>query len=359
MEIYGYIPIQPQFIPNNTIIKENKLFVSGSTIESNDPNINDKVNLVVIAKCIISSNMPLVDGVTSTDKFNKTNSVESSIIADFKNGVISNSSDIKVLDKDGNIQTISNLEGIIVNYVDKDHTSKLVDTILDDVSKVIDEIKVPNVDMDNIFDRDGLLYENYYKSNNNDEIYKISNGSVVEKDIRINGVDKKTLEWNGTFPLDQMIKTIKSNLDILLENGLIKGDQYSIYYTNQFNQALQLATDLEKHRITLYEQSSQFRINNAVNFSVTMLNAKISSLKLLTDTQLGIVNKSLARMQTKLYHIQGQGFKSNSMYKLFDSQLSGISSSFSSGMLETPPLAYNNTDLLELYSSVNNLMIEC
>lgn len=359
MEIYGYIPIQPQFIPNDTIIKENKLFVSGSTIVNDDPNVNDKVNLVVIAKCIVSSNMPTVDGVTSQDKFNKTNSIESSIIAEYKNGMISNSTNIKVLDKNGNVQVISNLEGIIVNYIDKDTTSNLVDNTLDDISKIIDSIKVPNIEIDNIFDRDGILYENYYQASNNDKIYQLSNGNIVEKDIRINGVNKKITEWEGTFPLDQMIKLIKSNLDILLENGQIKGDQYSIYYTNQFNQALQLATDLEKHRIALYEQSSEFRIKNSVDFSVTLLNSKLSSLKLLTDTQLVIVNKSLSRMQTKLYHIQGQGFKSNSVYKLFDSQLSGISSSFSSGMLESPPLAYNNTDLLELYSVVSNLMIEC
>ena len=65
MEIYGYIPIQPQFIPNNTIIRDNKLYVSGSVIPSNDPNVSDKANLSVIAKCIISSRMPSVDGVTS------------------------------------------------------------------------------------------------------------------------------------------------------------------------------------------------------------------------------------------------------------------------------------------------------
>ena len=360
MEIYGYIPIQPQFIPNNTIIRDNKLYVSGSVIPSNDPNVSDKVNLSVIAKCIISSSMPSVDGVTSQDKFNKTNNVESSIIADYADGgIISNSSDIKVLDKDGNVQLISNLEGVIVNFIGKDQNNKLIDTILNDSSKIIDSIKVPNVDFNNLFDRDGILYENYYQPNNTDNIYKLSNGSRIEKTIRVNGTDRTVVEWDGTYPLDQMIKVIKSNLDILLENGQLKGDQYVVYYHNQVSQALQLSSDLEKHRLMLYEQSSEFRIKSLVDFTSQLLNTKLGALKALTDTQLSIINKSLARMQTKLYHIQGQGFKANSVYKLFDSQLSGISSSFSSGMLETPPLAYNNRDLLELNSEVSSVMSEC
>ena len=171
--------------------------------------------------------------------------------------------------------------------------------------------------------------------------FLITNGQVVEEQL-INGVEgvpnNKRVVWQGDYPLDKLIYVIRSNLDILSYNQFLKNDQYAGFYAQLFGKAMELAVDLEKHRIT------------------TLANLYLGLLKVLSEYDVSKLQMATARLQCRVYYAQYQGFKSNNINKLFGSQLDGSSSAFAAGMTDVTPPVFNDATLMTTYSQVATAM---
>jgi hypothetical protein len=227
---------------------------------------------------------------------------------------------------------------------------KVTDTALEEISKV----QLPELDWANMFRRKGGNYADIYLS---PDFSVITNGYVAtETAVSDTGVPATKQVWKGDYPLDRLIYTIQSNLDILMANQRIKGDVYGNLYATLMAQAIQSATVLEQARLQAYEQASQFQVKTMVEYYLGAINAKLSVIKTLAEVQTQFLQKAVYQAQIKLYNVQTHGFKANNINKLFTAQLDGASTAYTAGMLDIPPACYNNADLMGLYTDLSNNM---
>ena len=245
---------------------------------------------------------------------------------------------------------LSIVDLIDVNDIQYGILKQIIDTSIDEIKKV----NLPDLDWPNIFKRKGGNYADIYLD---PSFSQITNGRIeTEQVIQTTGVDDTKYVWKGDYPLDRLIYTIQSNLDILMANQKIKGDVYGNLYATLMAQAIQSATVLEQARIQAYEQASQFQIKSMLEYYLGCITAKLNVVKALAELQTQFLQKSIAKAQVKLYNVQTNGFKSNNISKLFNAQLDGATTSFSAGMTETPPAVYGNAELMSLYTQVGSDM---
>ena len=246
---------------------------------------------------------------------------------------------------------LSIVDLIDVNDIQYGIIKKIIDTSIDEIQKV----QLPDLDWPNIFKRKGGNYADIYLD---PAFSQITNGKIeTEQVIQTTGVEGTKYVWKGDYPLDRLIYTIQSNLDILMANQKIKGDVYGNLYATMMTQAIQSATVLEQARIQAYEQASQFQIKSMLEYYLGCITAKLNVVKALAEVQVTFLQKSIAKAQVKLYNVQTNGFKSNNINKLFSAQLDGATTSFSAGMTETPPAVYGNAELMSLYTQVGSDML--
>ena len=222
--------------------------------------------------------------------------------------------------RSGSTVTINNIKSTIVNLLFTHSNTGDTEEI---TKKVLDNLKkLPELDLDA-------------------KNFLITNGKVVEEQL-LSGVEgvpsKNRVIWQGDYPLDKLIYVIRSNLDILSYNQFLKNDQYAGFYSQLFGKAMELAIDLEKHRIT------------------TLANLYLGLLRVLSEYDVSKLKMATARLQCRVYYAQYQGFRSNNINKLFGSQLDGSSSAFAAGMTDVTPPVFNDATLMTTYSQVATAM---
>ena len=356
MEIVGYIPIDSKILNQvSTDIKLhlNKLYVEGKQT------INDNEYIVSIsARCISKALVPSVDDETGTkqeyDRYNKI-SRGLKITCNSNLDILTNESFELIAYSTGDLITMPEncLKGLtVVNILEVSDVQysdikQVIDSSLDEIKKV----NLPDIDWDNIFKRQGKDYADIYLDST---FSMITDGEVKSRDEQTLSGIEKVYYWEGKFPLDRLIYTIQSNLDILMKNNKIKGDVYGNLYATLMAQAIQSATVLEQARIQAYEQASQFQIKSRLEYYLGVITAKLNIMKSLAEVQVQFLQKSLVKSQIKLYYVQTNGFKANNISKLFTAQLDGATTAFSAGMTETPPPVFNSGELMQLYTEVGS-----
>lgn len=359
MEIVGYIPVDSKII--NQVSSDIKLHLNKLYIEGKQT-INENEYIVSIsARCITEEEVPTVDEESTTkQKYEKFNRISRGlkITCNSNLDILTNESFELIAYSTGNLVTMPEncLTGLsIVNILESDDIQysdikQVIDSALDEVKNV----KLPDIDWENIFKRQGKDYADIYLE---PTFSMITDGVIKEREEQtITGVEK-VFYWEGKYPLDRLIYTIQSNLDILMKNNKIKGDAYGNLYATLLVQAIQSATVLEQARIQAYEQASQFQIKSRLEYYLGVITAKLNIMKSLAEVQVQFLNKSLVKSQIKLYYIQTNGFKANNISKLFQAQLDGATTAFSAGMTETPPAPFNNAELMGLYTEVGSDML--
>lgn len=237
-----------------------------------------------------------------------------------------------------------------VNDYKYEDIKNVVDTGLNEIKKVV----LPDLNWDNMFRRNNGNYADVYLNSN---FSKITDGKIEnETTTQSTGIKETKQVWKGNYPLDRLIYTIQSNLDILMANRKINGDAYGNLYATLLVQAIQSATILEQARIQAYEQASQFQIKSMIEYYLGAITAKLNVIKTLAEVSSLFLDKSLKKAQIKLYDIQSNGFKANNINKLFTTQFEGASTAFTSGMLDAPPAPLNDADLMSLYTRVGSDM---
>lgn len=364
MEILGYIIIDSAKLNKVSTkqikLDEYKLYVKGKKTSRDDV---DEYLFGISAKCIVKAVLPAVEDSTNVESdtnYDKYVNINRAIkcVCNKNLDIISHDSFELVAYEDDSLVTIpaNTFAGTsIVNYLETD------DIKYEDIKKVIDsaiaEIKnvnLPEIDWENIFKRQNKDYPDVYL----DSTFSVVTDGVInsKQETNVTGGTDTIYFWEGKYPLDRLIYTIQSNLDILIKNKRISGDSYGNLYATLMAQAINSATVLEQARIQAYEQASQFHIKSRLEYYLGVITAKLNILKSLAEVQVQFLNKSLVSAQIKLYAIQTEGFKANNIQKLFNAQLDGASTAFSAGMLETAPVVFNNSDQLSLYTQVMNAM---
>ena len=337
-------------------LDRHKLFVEGKRT-SNEQKAEYIFSLT--GRCLVKTEVPVVD---DTDTDGTTTYYDRYALINRAIKMVCNSNldieehdsfDLVIYELDITFPLPANcLKGMtLVNLIDVSDIQygaikEVIDTGLEEVKK----IKLPEIDWEKIFKRQDKDYADVYLE---PTFSVITNGKIdTEEELSTTGVKTKKYVWKGDYPLDRLIYAVQSNLDILLLNNKIKGDIYGNLYATLMAQAMSSSTVIEQTRIQAYEQASQFQIRTRVDYYLGVITAKLNVIKALAEVQTQFLQKSLIQAQIKLYNIQAKGFTANSINKVFNAQLEGASTAFSSGMLDTPPAAYNNPDLMSSMSDV-------
>ena len=356
MEIVGYIPLQTTKVPTGVKLYLNKLYVEGK-----QTSVDNEYILTVSARCITKDTITSVDDESTTTEFERYNSITRGIkvTCNANLDILTNEAFQLIEYATGNVVDVAanTLAGsTIVNILETSDVEygdlkTIIDTALDEIKKV----NLPDIDWDNIFKRKGVDYADVYLDS---DFSKLTDGEVKSKqEVSATGLTETIYYWEGKWPLDRLIYTIQSNLDILLKNQRIKGDVYGNLYATLMAQAINSATVLEQARIQAYEQASQFQIKSMLEYYLGVITAKLNIMKSLAEVQTQFLQKCIVKAQIKLYYIQSNGFKANNISKLFNAQLDGATTAFSAGMTETPPAVYNNAELMGLYTQVGSDMM--
>ena len=357
MEIIGYIPLQTTKVPSDVKLYLNKLYVEGKQISA-----DNTYHLTISARCISKDTVTSVDDDTVKTEFERYGSITRGI-------EVTCNSNLDILTNEAfELVSYSNPENTVpmaanclagATIVNLLETSDVeygdLRSIIDGALEEIKKVDLPDIDWDNIFKRQGKPYADVYLD---PTFSRLTDGEVMmREETNSVGATDQIYFWQGKWPLDRLIYTIQSNLDILLKNQRIKGDVYGNLYATLMAQAIQSATVLEQARIQAYEQASQFQIKSMLEYYLGVITAKLNILKSLAEVQTQFLQKSVVKAQLKLYYIQSNGFKSNNIQKLFNAQLDGATTAFSAGMTETPPAVYNNQELMGLYTQVGSDMM--
>ena len=321
MEIYGFIPIIKGSLGSNESqiqLPNDRLFVEGT--ETAQKNV---YSCVVTAKCVVSERVPSGDTSSGStgSSYDKYVTISTGVTITTNEALdIITISPFDLVTRSGSTVTINNIKSTIVNLLfthsNTGDTEKITKKVLDNLKKL------PELDLDA-------------------KNFLITNGKVVEEQL-LSGVEgvpsKNRVIWQGDYPLDKLIYVIRSNLDILSYNQFLKNDQYAGFYSQLFGKAMELAIDLEKHRIT------------------TLANLYLGLLRVLSEYDVSKLKMATARLQCRVYYAQYHGFRSNNINKLFVSQLDGSSSAFAAGMTDVTPPVFNDATLMTTYSQVATAM---
>ena len=321
MEIYGFIPIIKGSLGGNESqiqLPSDRLFVEGT--ETAQKNV---YSCVVTAKCVVSERVPSGDTSSGStgSSYDKYVTISTGVTITTNEALdIITISPFDLVTRSGSTVTINNIKSTIVNLLFTHSNTGDTEEI---TKKVLDNLKkLPELDLDA-------------------KNFLITNGKVVEEQL-VSGVEgvpsKNRVIWQGDYPLDKLIYVIRSNLDILSYNQFLKNDQYAGFYSQLFGKAMELAIDLEKHRIT------------------TLANLYLGLLRVLSEYDVSKLKMATARLQCRVYYAQYQGFRSNNINKLFGSQLDGSSSAFAAGMTDVTPPVFNDATLMTTYSQVATAM---
>lgn len=321
MEIYGFIPIIKGSLGGNESqiqLPSDRLFVEGT--ETAQKNV---YSCVVTAKCVVSERVPSGDTSSGStgSSYDKYVTISTGVTITTNEALdIITISPFDLVTRSGSTVTISNIRSTIVNLLFTHSNTGDTEEI---TKKVLDNLKkLPELDLDA-------------------KNFLITNGKIVEEQL-LSGVEgvpsKNRVIWQGDYPLDKLIYVIRSNLDILSYNQFLKNDQYAGFYSQLFGKAMELAIDLEKHRIT------------------TLANLYLGLLRVLSEYDVSKLQMATARLQCRVYYAQYQGFRSNNINKLFGSQLDGSSSAFAAGMTDVTPPVFNDATLMTTYSQVATAM---
>ena len=321
MEIYGFIPIIKGSLGGNESqiqLPSDRLFVEGT--ETAQKNV---YSCVVTAKCVVSERVPSGDTSSGStgSSYDKYVTISTGVTITTNESLdIITISPFDLVTRSGSTVTINNIKSTIVNLLFTHSNTGDTEEI---TKKVLDNLKkLPELDLDA-------------------KNFLITNGKVVEEQL-LSGVEgvpsKNRVIWQGDYPLDKLIYVIRSNLDILSYNQFLKNDQYAGFYSQLFGKAMELAIDLEKHRIT------------------TLANLYLGLLRVLSEYDVSKLKMATARLQCRVYYAQYQGFRSNNINKLFGSQLDGSSSAFAAGMTDVTPPVFNDATLMTTYSQVATAM---
>ena len=321
MEIYGFIPIIKGSLGGNESqiqLPSDRLFVEGT--ETAQKNV---YSCVVTAKCVVSERVPSGDTSSGStgSSYDKYVTISTGVTITTNEALdIITISPFDLVTRSGTTVTINNIKSTIVNLLFTHSNTGATEEI---TKKVLDNLKkLPELDLDA-------------------KNFLITNGKVVEEQL-LSGVEgvpsKNRVIWQGDYPLDKLIYVIRSNLDILSYNQFLKNDQYAGFYSQLFGKAMELAIDLEKHRIT------------------TLANLYLGLLRVLSEYDVSKLKMATARLQCRVYYAQYQGFRSNNINKLFGSQLDGSSSAFAAGMTDVTPPVFNDATLMTTYSQVATAM---
>lgn len=321
MEIYGFIPIIKGSLggyESQIQLPSDRLFVEGT--ETAQKNV---YSCVVTAKCVVSERVPSGDTSSSStgSSYDKYVTISTGVTITTNEALdILTISPFDLVTRSGSTVTISNIRSTIVNLLFTHSNTGDTEEI---TKKVLDNLKkLPELDLDA-------------------KNFLITNGKIVEEQL-LSGVEgvpsKNRVIWQGDYPLDKLIYVIRSNLDILSYNQFLKNDQYAGFYSQLFGKAMELAIDLEKHRIT------------------TLANLYLGLLRVLSEYDVSKLQMATARLQCRVYYAQYQGFRSNNINKLFGSQLDGSSSAFAAGMTDVTPPVFNDATLMTTYSQVATAM---
>ena len=321
MEIYGFIPIIKGSLggyESQIQLPSDRLFVEGT--ETSQKNV---YSCVVTAKCVVSERVPSGDTSSGStgSSYDKYVTISTGVTITTNEALdIITISPFDLVTRSGSTVTISNIRSTIVNLLFTHSNTGDTEEI---TKKVLDNLKkLPELDLDA-------------------KNFLITNGKIVEEQL-LSGVEgvpsKNRVIWQGDYPLDKLIYVIRSNLDILSYNQFLKNDQYAGFYSQLFGKAMELAIDLEKHRIT------------------TLANLYLGLLRVLSEYDVSKLQMATARLQCRVYYAQYQGFRSNNINKLFGSQLDGSSSAFAAGMTDVTPPVFNDATLMTTYSQVATAM---
>ena len=321
MEIYGFIPIIKGSLGGNESqiqLPSDRLFVEGT--ETAQKNV---YSCVVTAKCVVSERVPSGDTSSGStgSSYDKYVTISTGVTITTNEALdIITISPFDLVTRSGSTVTINNIKSTIVNLLFTHSNTGDTEEI---TKKVLDNLKkLPELDLDA-------------------KNFLITNGKVVEEQL-LSGVEgvpsKNRVIWQGDYPLDKLIYVIRSNLDILSYNQFLKNDQYAGFYSQLFGKAMELAIDLEKHRIT------------------ALANLYLGLLRVLSEYDVSKLKMATARLQCRVYYAQYQGFRSNNINKLFGSQLDGSSSAFAAGMTDVTPPVFNDATLMTTYSQVATAM---
>lgn len=321
MEIYGFIPIIKGSLggyESQVQLPNDRLFVEGT--ETAQKNV---YSCVVTAKCVVSERVPSGDTSSGStgSSYDKYVTISTGVTITTNEALdIITISPFDLVTRSGSTVTINNIRSTIVNLLFTHSNTGDTEEI---TKKVLDNLKkLPELDLDA-------------------KNFLITNGKIVEEQL-LSGVEgvpsKNRVIWQGDYPLDKLIYVIRSNLDILSYNQFLKNDQYAGFYSQLFGKAMELAIDLEKHRIT------------------TLANLYLGLLRVLSEYDVSKLKMATARLQCRVYYAQYQGFRSNNINKLFGSQLDGSSSAFAAGMTDVTPPVFNDATLMTTYSQVATAM---
>lgn len=321
MEIYGFIPIIKGSLggyESQIQLPSDRLFVEGT--ETAQKNV---YSCVVTAKCVVSERVPSGDTSSGStgSSYDKYVTISTGVTITTNDALdIVTISPFDLVTRSGSTVTINNIRSTIVNLLFTHSNTGDTEEI---TKKVLDNLKkLPELDLDA-------------------KNFLITNGKIVEEQL-LSGVEgvpsKNRVIWQGDYPLDKLIYVIRSNLDILSYNQFLKNDQYAGFYSQLFGKAMELAIDLEKHRIT------------------TLANLYLGLLRVLSEYDVSKLKMATARLQCRVYYAQYQGFRSNNINKLFGSQLDGSSSAFAAGMTDVTPPVFNDATLMTTYSQVATAM---
>ena len=361
-------------LENSTIqikLDKHKMFVEGKII-SEEPQYDDEGNEIPVTdnkylvsltcRCIIKDTVPTIDEdgeqiVQDYDRYQLLNRAITMRLNANLDIIEHDSFELIAYEIDELITIPANsfAGASIVNILEmNDYKYEDIKLVIDTGLEEIKKVKLPDLDWDNMFKRGGGNYADVYLDSN---FSKITDGLIETETIKQStGVTETKQVWKGSYPLDRLIYTIQSNLDILMNNRKINGDAYGNLYATLLVQAIQSATVLEQARIQAYEQASQFQIKSMIEYYLGAINAKLNVVKTLAEVSTTFLNKAVLQAQIKLYNVQMNGFKANNTYKLFNTQYEGASTAYTSGMLDTPPAIMNNSDMCSLYTQVGSDM---
>lgn len=341
MEIYGILPFPESILNSNEngytvkLIRDSFTITGMTTKESTEDEY--------VFSCVISAKLYVLDNVPSGDDeadtsttYDKAIFTSSGVTVKTNTGLdVKSISDMTLVDYTSgtsftvsydNLSTDDTNRVTIINYL-KDSQEEFDIPAL--IKKILEDIdNMPSLDLAS------------------GDIYDLTNGALgTETTTNSLGQQVDTTRWLGTKPLDMMIKVFATNLDLLVEEDKLKGDQYAAYYTQLMQTALQLACDLEKNRWTL-----------AIQGASQLIQAKIAAMKAITEWALNDSKVALTNMQIKTTNAQFKGFAANNKQKVFASQIDGSTMAYSAGMTENAPAILNNAELMETYTAVKSDM---
>lgn len=324
MEIYGFIPVLKGSLGNfesQITIPTDRFFIEGT-----ETAVKNTFNCVLTAKCVVIEAVPKgdVSSATTNNKYEKYVTISTGVTITTNDKLdILTISPFELVKTTGDKVTITDFTSTIVNLLFTHNNDTDTDNLIKKILGNLND-KLPSLDLDakNFIITDG----------------KVDTEPLINGIQGISGNDR--LVWIGNYPLDKLIYVIRSNLDILNRNQLLKDDQYAGYYAQLFQQAMTLAVDLEKHRLS------------------TLMSLYLGLLKALGDYELSKIQLATAKLQCRVYYAQYSGFKSNNINKLFGTQVDGASSAFSAGMTDVTPPIFNDATLMNTYSQVATSMAD-